>query len=83
VCVCVVIKGVEASVDGVLGGYGHVNDADIIGSEVFLKTLLQERLVNNVGANQHLVALDCGSGIGRITKNLLIRYFNEVKCIFR
>lgn len=56
-CVCVVIKGVEASVDGVLGGYGHVNDADIIGSEVFLKTLLQERLVNNVGANQHLVAL--------------------------
>ncbi|BAB09152.1 unnamed protein product [Arabidopsis thaliana] len=71
-------EGVEASVDGVLGGYGHVNDADIIGSEVFLKTLLQERLVNNVGANQHLVALDCGSGIGRITKNLLIRYFNEV-----
>lgn len=55
-CVCVVIKGVEASVDGVLGGYGHVNDADIIGSEVFLKTLLQERLVN-VGPNQHLVAL--------------------------
>ncbi|ESQ39509.1 hypothetical protein EUTSA_v10000956mg [Eutrema salsugineum] len=72
-------EGVEASVDGVLGGYGHVNDADILGSEVFLKTLMQERLVNvNGGTNQHLVALDCGSGIGRITKNLLIRYFNEV-----
>ncbi|CAH2046484.1 unnamed protein product [Thlaspi arvense] len=70
-------EGVEASVDGVLGGYGHVNDADIIGSEVFLKTLMQERLVNG-GTNQHLVALDCGSGVGRITKNLLIRYFNEV-----
>jgi protein N-terminal methyltransferase len=38
---------------------------------------MQERLVNG-GTNQHLVALDCGSGIGRITKNLLIRYFNEV-----
>ena len=50
------MKGVEASVDGVLGGYGHVNDADIIGSEVFLKTLLQERLVNGE-TNQHLVAL--------------------------
>ncbi|KAJ0252620.1 Alpha N-terminal protein methyltransferase 1 [Hirschfeldia incana] len=72
-------EGVEASVDGVLGGYGHVNDADITGSEVFLKTLIQERLlVNGAGTNQHLVALDCGSGIGRITKNLLIRYFNEV-----
>ncbi|KAF3563624.1 hypothetical protein DY000_02013375 [Brassica cretica] len=70
-------EGVEASVDGVLGGYGHVNDADITGSEVFLKTLMLERLVNG-GTNQHLVALDCGSGIGRITKNLLIRYFNEV-----
>ncbi|RID45094.1 hypothetical protein BRARA_I01847 [Brassica rapa] len=70
-------EGVEASVDGVLGGYGHVNAADITGSEVFLKTLIQERLVNG-GTNQHLVALDCGSGIGRITKNLLIRYFNEV-----
>ena len=22
---------------------------------------------------------DCGSGIGRVTKNLLIRYFNEVR----
>ncbi|KAL0737122.1 hypothetical protein Bca4012_013332 [Brassica carinata] len=73
-------EGVEASVDGVLGGYGHVNDADIIGSEVFLKTLLQERLVNG-GTNQHLVALDCGSGVGRITKNLLIRYFNEVDLV--
>ncbi|KAJ4901669.1 methyltransferase [Raphanus sativus] len=70
----------SASVDGVLGGYGHVNDADIIGSEVFLKTLLQERLVNR-GTNQHLVALDCGSGVGRITKNLLIRYFNEVDLV--
>ena len=50
------LKGVEASVDGVLGGYGHVNDADITGSEVFLKTLMQERLVNG-GTNQHLVAL--------------------------
>lgn len=79
-----------------------MNDADIIGSEVFLRTLMQERLVNG-GTNQHLVALgnnsslifvylcvsklisqksyaDCGSGIGRIAKNLLIRYFNEVNC---
>ncbi|XP_059291222.1 alpha N-terminal protein methyltransferase 1 isoform X2 [Lycium ferocissimum] len=50
-------QGVEATVDGVLGGYGHVNAPDI----KFAST----------GA-------DCGSGIGRVTKNLLIRYFNEV-----
>ncbi|MBA0875733.1 hypothetical protein Goshw_014147 [Gossypium schwendimanii] len=70
-------KGVEASVDGVLGGFGQVNDADIKGSEAFLNSLLHKRFGDG-GRNQHLVALDCGSGIGRITKNLLIRYFNEV-----
>ncbi|KAJ0018810.1 hypothetical protein Pint_11368 [Pistacia integerrima] len=71
-------KGVEASVDGVLGGFGKVNDVDIKGSEAFLQTLFFERF-NNAARTQHLVALDCGSGIGRITKNLLIRHFNEVK----
>ncbi|KAG6755599.1 hypothetical protein POTOM_041432 [Populus tomentosa] len=71
------MRGVEASVNGVLGGYGHVNDADVKGSEGFLQTLLAELFVDG-GIDRHLVALDCGSGIGRITKNLLIRYFNEV-----
>ncbi|KAK9696985.1 hypothetical protein RND81_08G008200 [Saponaria officinalis] len=70
-------QGVEASVEGVLGGYGSVSDADIKASEAFLKPLLSELLVNG-GSNRHLVSLDCGCGIGRVTKNLLIRYFNEV-----
>ncbi|XAR50770.1 Protein N-terminal methyltransferase [Bertholletia excelsa] len=70
-------EGVEASVDGVLGGYGHVNEPDIKGSEAFLEALLTDRFSDS-GRNQHLVALDCGAGIGRITKNLLMRYFNEV-----
>lgn len=68
---------VDASVDGVLGGYGHVTDADIKGSEAFLNSLLSDPLINK-GDKRSLVALDCGSGIGRVTKNLLIRYFNEV-----
>ncbi|PIM98495.1 Protein N-terminal methyltransferase [Handroanthus impetiginosus] len=70
-------QGVEATVDGVLGGYGHVNEPDIKGSEEFLNSLLTERFPD-AGRGRRLVALDCGSGIGRITKNLLIRYFNEV-----
>lgn len=70
-------EGVEASVDGVLGGYGHVNVIDIKGSEAFLKMLLSDRYAD-AGKNRHLVALDCGSGIGRVTKNLLLRYFYEV-----
>ncbi|KAL2494015.1 methyltransferase [Forsythia ovata] len=70
-------QGVEATVDGVLGGYGHVNEPDIKGSEEFLNSLLAERFLD-AGRGGHLVALDCGSGIGRITKNLLIKFFNEV-----
>ncbi|KAM4101480.1 hypothetical protein ACJW30_05G146100 [Castanea mollissima] len=66
-------EGVEASVNGVLGGYAQVNEPDVEGSEAFLNTLLSERFPNS----DHLAALDCGSGIGRVTKNLLIRYFNE------
>lgn len=46
----------EASVDGVLGGYGHVNDADIKDSEAFLNTLLAD-CFPDAGRNQHLVAL--------------------------
>ncbi|XP_057417170.1 alpha N-terminal protein methyltransferase 1 [Lotus japonicus] len=70
-------EGVNATVDGVLGGYANVNEPDISCSEDFLKILLAERFPGDV-RNQPLVALDCGSGIGRVTKNLLIRYFNEV-----
>ncbi|KAG8482022.1 hypothetical protein CXB51_026886 [Gossypium anomalum] len=50
-------EGVEASVDGVLGGFGQVNDADIKGSEAFLNSLLHERFGDG-GRNQHLVALE-------------------------
>ncbi|KAK1643492.1 hypothetical protein QYE76_061297 [Lolium multiflorum] len=71
-------QGVEASTEGVLGGYGCVNDADVKGSDAFLRPLLAERFG---AAKRHLVALDCGSGIGRVTKNFLLRHFNEVDLV--
>lgn len=49
-------KGVEASDDGVLGGFGKVNDVDIKGSEAFLQNLFFERF-NNAARTDHLVAL--------------------------
>ncbi|CAI9783503.1 unnamed protein product [Fraxinus pennsylvanica] len=70
-------QGVEATMDGVLGGYGHVNEPDIKGSEEFLNSLLAERFLD-AGRSGNLVVLDCGSGIGRVSKNLLRRYFNEI-----
>jgi hypothetical protein len=45
---------VEASTEGVLGGYGCVNDVDVKGSDAFLRPLLAERFG---AARRHLVAL--------------------------
>lgn len=72
---------VEPTIDGVLGGYANVNDVDIAASNAFLSTILAERFPTQRDVSRpssHLVALDCGSGIGRVTKNLLLRHFNEV-----
>ena len=44
----------EASTEGVLGGYGCVNDADVKGSDAFIRPLLAERFG---AAKRHLVAL--------------------------
>ena len=47
-------QGIEASVDGVLGGFGCLNEIDVEGSDGFLETLLPKRF----GAEKrHLVAL--------------------------
>lgn len=70
-------KGVEASVDGVLGGYGHVNEADIHGSEAFLKTLLSERYPN-AGTEGRLVAL------GTLSLQLrMFEYLYTCMCAFQ
>ncbi|OXA57864.1 N-terminal Xaa-Pro-Lys N-methyltransferase 1 [Folsomia candida] len=69
-------KDVEPTVNGMLGGLGFLTDIDIKNSERFLKTLL--KLPNPTGTSY---ALDCGAGIGRITKNLLSRYFDKVDLV--
>jgi protein N-terminal methyltransferase len=55
-----------ATVDGVLGGVEHVHEIDIRESKAFLESL------DGVGRER---ALDCGAGIGRISKNLLCPLF--------
>lgn len=67
----------EASVNGVLGGYGHVSDDDITESRKFLYKAL--------GKTGHAVlgqcAADCGAGVGRVSQNLLLHHFVEVDVI--
>ncbi|CAH2096272.1 unnamed protein product [Euphydryas editha] len=67
---------VPATIDGVLGGYGHVSDIDIEGSKLFLNHILS--LANPPNTK---LALDCGAGIGRVSRNLLIPYFKKVDLV--
>lgn len=71
-------EGVEASVDGVLGGYGNVNDRDVVDSKAFLAEIFKECPPNKTS---NLVALDCGAGVGRVTKNFLLQHFHEVDLV--
>jgi len=61
----------DSSVDGVLGGYGHVSPIDLDTSNSFLKNF-------KYGKGR---ALDCGAGIGRITKFLLLDHFEKVDLV--
>lgn len=67
---------IPATIDGVLGGFGFISDVDIHGSKLFLGSLLSSE---NPPPTD--LALDCGAGIGRITKFLLVPHFKHVDII--
>lgn len=63
----------DATIDGVLGGYGAISDIDIQGSREFLLSL------PNIDFNG--AAADCGAGIGRISQQLLCPLFKKVDVV--
>ena len=62
------------TIDGVLGGIGHVSDTDLAGSRRFLQSLFCE--VNNDPTTNKSIRMACeiGAGIGRVTKGLLLDF---------
>jgi len=69
-------EGVDGTVNGMLGGFGKVSDVDIDGSNKLLKSLFK---MDDGPSKQK--ALDCGAGIGRITKHLLTKHFAKVDMV--
>ncbi|KAL6045078.1 N-terminal Xaa-Pro-Lys N-methyltransferase 1, partial [Balamuthia mandrillaris] len=67
-------KETPATVDGVLGGFGFLSEIDITSSEAFLSAFFSSGL-------QRSAALDCGAGIGRITKDMLLKHFERVDLV--
>jgi len=69
-------ENVTPTIDGMLGGFAKISHLDIDGSNKLLKVLLKSE--GGPGTER---ALDCGAGIGRITKHLLTKYFNTVDLV--
>jgi len=65
--------GIPPTVDGMLGGFEVLTKEDVKGSKSFLQKLWKKRPELGRGC-----AVDCGAGIGRVTKNLLLPLFEKV-----
>ncbi|KAL1490460.1 hypothetical protein ABEB36_013149 [Hypothenemus hampei] len=67
---------VPPTINGMLGGFACISTTDIRGSKVLLKQLFKSQNPPN-----KYYALDCGAGIGRITKYLLSDLFEKVDMV--
>lgn len=67
---------IDPTIDGMLGGLSQIDTTDVNGSSRFLNELF--KMKPSPGATR---VLDCGAGIGRVTKNLLINYFKTVDLV--
>ncbi|KAG5850594.1 N-terminal Xaa-Pro-Lys N-methyltransferase 2 [Anguilla rostrata] len=66
-------KDVEPSEEGMMGDFIELSPIDLEGSRQFLK-----KFVGGPGKAGTQRALDCGSGIGRVTKNVLLPVFETM-----
>eukprot|EP01114_Cavostelium_apophysatum_P023318 TRINITY_DN8740_c0_g1_i1.p1 TRINITY_DN8740_c0_g1~~TRINITY_DN8740_c0_g1_i1.p1 ORF type:complete len:325 (-),score=47.61 TRINITY_DN8740_c0_g1_i1:561-1436(-) len=67
-------KQIDATVDGMLGGYERISIEDLKGSREFLKEFLDGKHGFTLGKGR---AIDCGAGIGRIAKGLIVPIFQQ------
>ncbi|XP_050389359.1 N-terminal Xaa-Pro-Lys N-methyltransferase 1-A [Patella vulgata] len=68
---------ISPTVDGMLGGFAKISPTDINGSRAFLRPFMKI----SGGKVNNKKALDCGAGIGRITKRLLLPMFDSVDMV--
>lgn len=67
---------IDPTIDGMLGGLSSISASDIQGSQQFLQELYKTK--PQPGKKR---ALDCGAGIGRVTKYLLMPQFDCVDLV--
>uniref|UniRef100_A0A915PHA3 Alpha N-terminal protein methyltransferase 1 n=1 Tax=Setaria digitata TaxID=48799 RepID=A0A915PHA3_9BILA len=67
---------VSCDADGMLGGFAHLHVPDIHASKRFINMLKTKGLLAKCER-----AVDCGCGIGRVTKHLLLPLFDSVDMV--
>ncbi|CAG9530300.1 unnamed protein product [Cercopithifilaria johnstoni] len=67
---------VSCNVDGMLGGFAHLHVPDIHASKQFINLLKAKGMLT-----KYERAVDCGCGIGRVTKHLLLPLFESVDMV--
>ncbi|XP_036378542.1 alpha N-terminal protein methyltransferase 1B [Megalops cyprinoides] len=67
-------KDVPPSVEGMMGDFVELSEVDLEGSRQFLK-----KFVGGPGKAGTKCALDCGCGIGRVSKNVLLPVFETME----
>ncbi|KUJ20177.1 uncharacterized protein LY89DRAFT_612328 [Mollisia scopiformis] len=70
-------QGIDADVNGMLGGFPYISKVDLQGSKNFLAKLG----VGGQGAEKLERVVDCGAGIGRITEGLLLHLAETVDIV--
>ncbi|KFX91639.1 hypothetical protein O988_07665 [Pseudogymnoascus sp. VKM F-3808] len=73
--------GISADVDGMLGGFPHVSRVDLQGSRALMAKLGVLGPKEEGGAKPLRRAVDCGAGIGRITRGLLLSLAEKVDVV--
>lgn len=63
-------ESVEASVNGMMGGFESLSNIEEQSSVEFI--------TKNVSEENRKLVLDCGAGIGRVSKNVLLKIFDKV-----
>jgi len=70
-------KSIPSTIDGMLGGFSRISEVDIHGSKLFLKHFIK----GSSATTKTRRALDCGAGIGRVSKSLLLPSFETVDLV--
>ncbi|KAI3420194.1 hypothetical protein GPALN_003513 [Globodera pallida] len=69
-------NSIESDLNGMLGGFQRLHLPDINASKDFLFDLQKKRFLCHFDRS-----LDCGCGIGRVTKHLLLPFFRSVDMV--